>query len=81
VFVFDRKSLDSHGASLGRSGASSLKKAAEEVVERLTKEASSLVRTLRFVLKIKRNPKFIQLALLGNTRSENLSVFWNNIEP
>jgi SCY1-like protein 2 len=46
VFVFDRKSLDSHGASLGRSSASSVKRATEEVVERLKKEASSLVRLL-----------------------------------
>ena len=46
MFVFDRKSLDSHGASLGRSSASSLKRATEEVVERLRKEASSLVRIL-----------------------------------
>src|ERR1700761_4192108 len=46
VFIFDKKSLDSHGASLGRSSASSLKRATEEVVERLKKEASSLVRIL-----------------------------------
>lgn len=44
VFVFDRKSLDAHSASLGRSSASSLKRATEEVVERLKKEASSLAR-------------------------------------
>ncbi|KAE8444527.1 hypothetical protein EG329_014451 [Mollisiaceae sp. DMI_Dod_QoI] len=44
VFVFDRKSLDAHGSSLGRSSASSLKKATEEVVETLKKEASSLAR-------------------------------------
>ncbi|KAF2746463.1 protein kinase domain-containing protein ppk32 [Sporormia fimetaria CBS 119925] len=46
VFVFDRKSLDAPGgASLGgRTGASSLKRAQEEVVERLKKEASSLAR-------------------------------------
>ncbi|KAI0129481.1 clathrin-coated vesicle protein [Xylariales sp. AK1849] len=44
VFVFDRKSLDSHGNSLGRSSASAFKRAAEEVVERLKKEASSLAR-------------------------------------
>ncbi|CAL3968917.1 hypothetical protein PZA11_004871 [Diplocarpon coronariae] len=44
VFVFDRKSLDQHAGSLGRSSASSLKKATEEVVERLKKEASSLAR-------------------------------------
>ncbi|KAI1327448.1 kinase-like domain-containing protein [Xylariaceae sp. FL0255] len=44
VFVFDRKSLDAHGNSLGRSGAAAFKRATEEVVERLKKEASSLAR-------------------------------------
>jgi len=44
VFVFDRKSLDAHGNSLGRAGAAALKRATEEVVERLKKEASSLAR-------------------------------------
>jgi len=44
VFVLDRKSLDSHSGSLGRSSASSIKRATEEVVERLKKEASSLAR-------------------------------------
>ncbi|KAH7323507.1 kinase-like domain-containing protein [Rhexocercosporidium sp. MPI-PUGE-AT-0058] len=44
IFVFDRKSLDSHAGSLGRSSAASLKRATEEVVERLKKEASSLAR-------------------------------------
>ncbi|KAI0905349.1 kinase-like domain-containing protein [Ustulina deusta] len=44
VFVFDRKSLDSHGSTLNRSSASSFKRATEEVVERLKKEASSLAR-------------------------------------
>ncbi|KAI1163412.1 kinase-like domain-containing protein [Nemania serpens] len=44
VFVFDRKSLDSHGNTLNRSSASSFKRATEEVVERLKKEASSLAR-------------------------------------
>ncbi|KXJ89716.1 kinase-like domain-containing protein [Microdochium bolleyi] len=44
VFVFDRKSLDAHGNSLGRSGAAAFKRATEEVVERLRKEASSLAR-------------------------------------
>ncbi|KAH7021029.1 kinase-like domain-containing protein [Microdochium trichocladiopsis] len=44
VFVFDKKSLDAHGNSLGRSGAAALKRATEEVVERLRKEASSLAR-------------------------------------
>ncbi|KAK7976455.1 hypothetical protein PG989_014918 [Apiospora arundinis] len=44
VFVFDKKSLDQHGNSLGRSGAAAFKRTAEEVVERLKKEASSLAR-------------------------------------
>ncbi|KAI0198202.1 ARM repeat-containing protein [Astrocystis sublimbata] len=44
VFVFDRKSLDAHASSLSRSGAQAFKRAAEEVVERLKKEASSLAR-------------------------------------
>ncbi|KAI0812826.1 kinase-like domain-containing protein [Xylaria sp. FL0064] len=44
VFIFDRKSLDSHANTLNRSSASSFKRAAEEVVERLKKEASSLAR-------------------------------------
>lgn len=45
VFVFERKSLDNHGASLGRSsGGSSFKRTVEEVVERLRKEASSLAK-------------------------------------
>ncbi|KAK4916927.1 Protein kinase domain-containing protein ppk32 [Elasticomyces elasticus] len=44
VFVFDQKSLVPHGGSLGRTNASSLKRAHEEVVERLRKEASSLAR-------------------------------------
>ncbi|KAI5923391.1 kinase-like domain-containing protein [Camillea tinctor] len=44
VFVFDKKSLDPQGGSLGRSSASGVKRAIEEVVERLRKEASSLAR-------------------------------------
>ncbi|PHH76179.1 hypothetical protein CDD80_1734 [Ophiocordyceps camponoti-rufipedis] len=44
VFVFDRRSLDSHGNSLGRSSASSFRRAVDEVVERLKKEASSLAK-------------------------------------
>ncbi|RAL59190.1 hypothetical protein DID88_006645 [Monilinia fructigena] len=44
VFVLDRKSLDAHASSLGRSSASSIKRATEEVLERLKKEASSLAR-------------------------------------
>jgi SCY1-like protein 2 len=44
VFVLDRKALDSHSSSLGRSSAASIKRATEEVIERLKKEASSLAR-------------------------------------
>jgi hypothetical protein len=46
VFVFDKKSLEPPaGASFGgRSAASGLKRAHEEVVERLKKEGSSLAR-------------------------------------
>jgi SCY1-like protein 2 len=44
VFVFDRKSLDAHGYNLTRAGAAAHKRAAEEVVERLKKEASSLAK-------------------------------------
>jgi SCY1-like protein 2 len=44
VFVFERKSLDSHGNTLSRSGAAAFKRATEEVVERLKKEASSLAK-------------------------------------
>jgi len=44
VFVFDRKSLEPNSAGLTRSSATSIKKAQDEVVERLKKEASSLAR-------------------------------------
>ncbi|KAG8157488.1 hypothetical protein KVR01_012530 [Diaporthe batatas] len=44
VFIFDKKSLDSHGNSLGRSGAAAFKRVSEEVIERLKKEASSLAK-------------------------------------
>ncbi|MBE3047547.1 hypothetical protein IMZ48_34550, partial [Candidatus Bathyarchaeota archaeon] len=49
VFIFDRKSLESNGSALGgssggRSGATSLRRAADEVVDRLRKEASSLAK-------------------------------------
>ncbi|KAI1777308.1 ARM repeat-containing protein [Hypoxylon cercidicola] len=44
VFVFERKSLEAHGSSLGRSSASAFKRTVDEVVERLKKEASSLAR-------------------------------------
>lgn len=44
VFIFDRKVLESQAGGLGRSSTSSLKRAVEEVIERLKKEASSLAR-------------------------------------
>ncbi|RDW71986.1 ARM repeat-containing protein [Coleophoma crateriformis] len=45
IFVLDRKSLESNSSgSLSRSSASSVKRATDEVVERLKKEASSLAR-------------------------------------
>lgn len=44
VFVFDKKTLESNSGSLGRASAASIKRATEEVVERLKKEASSLAR-------------------------------------
>lgn len=44
LFVFDKKSLDAHTSGLSRSSASAFKKVAEEVVERLKKEASSLAK-------------------------------------
>ncbi|KAI9757349.1 MAG: hypothetical protein M1815_001436 [Lichina confinis] len=52
VFVFEKKSLEPQ-SGLGRSGAS-LKKAHEEVVERLKKEATSLARL--------RHPSILELA-------------------
>lgn len=46
VFVFDRKSLEPHsgGSFGGKMNAASLKRAHDEVLERLKKEASSLAR-------------------------------------
>ncbi|KAK4217286.1 kinase-like domain-containing protein [Rhypophila decipiens] len=44
VFVFDKKSLDAHSSGLSRTSASAFKKVAEEVVERLKKEASALAK-------------------------------------
>lgn len=56
VFVFDKKSLEPPGGGSlgGRSGALALKRAHEEVVERLKKEASSLARL--------RHPSILELA-------------------
>lgn len=56
VFVLDRKALEPHTGGLGgsRSGGSSLKRAQEEVLERLKREASSLARL--------RHPSILELA-------------------
>ena len=55
VFVFDRKSLEPQGGSFGaRGSASSVRRAHDEVVERLKKEASSLARL--------RHPSILELA-------------------
>ncbi|KAF4547869.1 Protein kinase domain-containing protein 24 [Elsinoe fawcettii] len=55
VFVFDKKSLEPQGGGLGgRSGASSVKAAQQEVLERLKREASSLARL--------RHPNILELA-------------------
>ncbi|KAF2120513.1 hypothetical protein BDV96DRAFT_538696 [Lophiotrema nucula] len=56
VFVFEKKSLEPPGGGSlgGRSGASALKRAHEEVIERLKKEASSLARL--------RHPSILELA-------------------
>lgn len=44
LFIFDKKSLDSHSSGLSRSGAAAFKPVVAEVIERLKKEASSLAR-------------------------------------
>ncbi|KAK4507068.1 hypothetical protein PRZ48_000802 [Zasmidium cellare] len=55
VFVFEKKSLEAPSGGLGgRSSASSLKRAHEEVLERLKREASSLARL--------RHPSILELA-------------------
>lgn len=66
VFVFDRKSLEPQGGGFGRQGStSSLKRAHDEVVDRLKKEASSLARL--------RHPSILELAEpVEETRSGGL---------
>lgn len=66
VFVFDRKSLDvSTNGFGGRQSATSVRKAQDEVVERLKKEASSLARL--------RHPSILQLIEpVEETRSSGL---------
>lgn len=66
VFVFDRKALESQGGGFGaRSGASSVKRAHEEVVDRLKREASNLARL--------RHPSILELAEpVEETRSGGL---------
>ena len=55
VFIFERKSLEANAGSFGgRTAAVSLKKAHEEVIERLKKEASSLAKL--------RHPNILELA-------------------
>lgn len=66
VFVFKRGALDSSSSGFGpRSSATSVKKAQDEVVERLKKEASSLARL--------RHPSILQLVEpVEETRSGGL---------
>ncbi|CAD0094308.1 unnamed protein product [Aureobasidium mustum] len=66
VFVFDKKSLEPSASSLGgRGNSSSIKRAQEEVIDRLKKEASSLARL--------RHPSVLELAEpIEETRSGGL---------
>ena len=66
VFIFDRKSLEPQNAGFGRQGSSSsIKRAHDEVVDRLKKEASSLARL--------RHPSILELAEpVEETRSGGL---------
>lgn len=66
VFVFDRKSLDVSSSGFGaRASSTSIRKAQEEVLERLKKEASSLARL--------RHPSVLQLVEpVEETRSGGL---------
>ncbi|KAI9874847.1 MAG: hypothetical protein M1830_009225, partial [Pleopsidium flavum] len=54
VFVFDRKFLEPHPRALSSRSGPSVKRAQEEVIERLKKEASSLARL--------RHPSILELA-------------------
>lgn len=55
VFVFDKRSFEPQSGGLaGRTNAASLKRAQEEIIERLKKEASSLARL--------RHPSILELA-------------------
>jgi SCY1-like protein 2 len=67
VFIFDKKSLEPSVSSLGggRGNSSSIKRAQEEVIDRLKKEASSLARL--------RHPSVLELAEpVEETRSGGL---------
>jgi SCY1-like protein 2 len=65
VFIFDRKSLDVSASFGSRQSATSVRKAQDEVVERLKKEASSLARL--------RHPSILQLIEpVEDTRSGGL---------
>jgi SCY1-like protein 2 len=66
VFVFDKKSLEPQSGGLGgRTGAASLKKAHEDVIERLRREAASLARL--------RHPSILELVEpVEDTRSGGL---------
>ncbi|KAK4119308.1 ARM repeat-containing protein [Parathielavia appendiculata] len=44
VFIFDKKSIDAHRGGMSRAEAADFKRALDEVVERLKKEASALAR-------------------------------------
>lgn len=66
VFVFERKSLDSHSGGLsGRSGGASLRKLQDEVIARVKKESNLLARL--------RHPSILELAEpIEDTRSGGL---------
>ncbi|POS84687.1 hypothetical protein EPUL_003145 [Erysiphe pulchra] len=65
VFILDRRSIDAQASALYRSSSSSLRKANEEVLERLKKEASILARL--------RHPNILELVEpVEETRSGGL---------